>query len=118
MCSRNADFVELLAAQAFPSLHAQCRAFLRHKTTLVAQLPEHTLVLKRVYQNGSTHQCEYWFEQKGAHEPGQRYVIVHVHYSGFWRDFQRDARTIDAATGAHPGRTAQSSSRRDYCHQP
>ena len=62
-------------------------------------------------------ECEYWFEQKGAHEPGQRYVIVHVHYSGFWRDFQRDARTIDTSTGAHPGCTAQSSSRRDYCRQ-
>ena len=34
-----------------------------------------------------TVECEYWFEQKGAHEPGQRYVIVHVHYSGFWHDF-------------------------------
>ena len=66
--------------------------------------------------NGTV-ECEYWFEQKGAHEPGQRYVIVHVHYSGFWRDFQRDARTIDTSTGAHPGCTAQSSSRRDYCRQ-
>ena len=50
-------------------------------------------------------ECEYWFEQKGAHEPGQRYVIVHVHYAGAWRDFQRYARTTDPATGAHPGPT-------------
>ena len=64
-----------------------------------------------------TVECEYWFEQKGAHEPGQRYVIVHVHYSGFWRDFQRYARTIDDATGAYPVPTSQSSSRRDYCRQ-
>ena len=69
------------------------------------------------YRGVDTVECEYWFEQQGPHEPGQRYVIVHVHYSGFWRDFQRYARTIDDATGAYPVPTSQSSSRRDYCRQ-
>ena len=47
-----------------------------------------------------TVECEYWFEQKETHAPGQRYVIVHVHYFGTWSDFLRDAREIDPATGA------------------
>ena len=47
-----------------------------------------------------TVECEYWFEQQGAHEPGQRYVIVHVHYFGTWSDFLRHARGIDPETGA------------------
>ena len=64
-----------------------------------------------------TVECEYWFEQKGAHEPGQRYVIVHVHYSGFWRDFESYARTIDPATGASCGPHHKLGPRRDYCHR-
>ena len=45
-------------------------------------------------------ECEYWFEQKGAHEPGQRYVIVHVHYFGTWSEYKRYTREVDPATGA------------------
>ena len=45
-------------------------------------------------------ECEYWFEQQGAHEPGQRYVIVHVHYFGTWSEYKRYTREIDPTTGA------------------
>ena len=41
--------------------------------------------------------CEFWFDQGASYQPAdQRYVIIHVHYSGSWKEFEHHAAWRDS----------------------